>query len=66
MHSLFTNNKILDQSKLKPFADDTINVSEKLKLVLGREENIVGKGENASNHHFLLFLQCFQKCSQVS
>ena len=22
-------------------------------------ENIVGKGENAGNHHFLLFQQCF-------
>ena len=22
-------------------------------------ENIVGKGENADNQHFLLFLQCF-------
>ena len=22
-------------------------------------ENIVGKGENAGNHHFLLFTQCF-------
>ena len=22
-------------------------------------ENIVGKGENAGNHHFLLFPQCF-------
>ena len=22
-------------------------------------ENIVGKGENAGNQHFLLFLQCF-------
>ena len=24
-------------------------------------ENIVGKGENAGNHHVLLFLDCFQK-----
>ena len=24
-------------------------------------ENIVGKGENAGNQHFLLFQQCFQK-----
>ena len=24
-------------------------------------ENIVGKGENAGNQHFLLFPQCFQK-----
>ena len=25
-------------------------------------ENIVGKGENAGNQHFLLFLQCFRSC----
>ena len=34
---------------------------EKLKFVLGRIENIVGKEENAGYQHFLLFLQCFQK-----
>ena len=26
-----------------------------------REENIVGKGENAGYQHFLLFPQCFSK-----
>ena len=41
------NERILDWSKLKAFADDKINVTEKLKFVLGRVENIVGKGENA-------------------
>ena len=25
------------------------------------QENIVEKGENAGNHHFLLFPKCFQK-----
>ena len=39
--------KILDWSKLRAYADDKINVTEKLKFVLGRVENIVGKGENA-------------------
>ena len=53
-----TNNKILDWSKLKAFADDKINVNEVLKTGLGR-----GKGENASYQHFLLFPQCFQKPS---
>ena len=28
-----------------------------------REENIVGKGENAGYQHFLLFPRCFQKAS---
>ena len=55
------NNKILDWSKLEAFADHKICVSEKSKFVLGRLENIVGKGENAGYQHFLLFPQCFQK-----
>ena len=45
------------------FADDNIIVTQKLKLTFGRIENIVGKGENAGNQHFLLFPQCFQKLS---
>ena len=40
------NNKILDWSKLKAFADDKIKLTKKSKLVSGRVENIVGKGEN--------------------
>ena len=55
------NDKFLDWSKLKGFADEKINVAEKLKFVLQRVENIVGKGENAGYQHFLLFPQCFQK-----
>ena len=33
------------------------------KFVVDRVENIVGKGENASYQHFLLFPQCSQKAS---
>ena len=55
------NDKFLDLSKLKAFADDKINVTEKLKFVFGIVENIVRKGENAGYQHFLLFPQCFQK-----
>ena len=36
-------NFFLDWSKLKAFTDDKINVTEKVKFVLGRIENIVGK-----------------------
>ena len=57
------NDKNLDQSKFKAFTDDKINVAQKLNFVLRRIENIVGKGENAGDHHFLLFPQCFQKLS---
>ena len=48
---------------MKAFADDKINVTEKLKFLLERVENIVGKGENAGYQYFLLFPQCFQKDS---
>ena len=40
-------------SKLKALASDKIELS---KMMV---ENIVGKGENAGNLHFLLFSQCF-------
>ena len=51
------NNKILDPSKLKAFADEKFKV---MKFILERVEN-VGKGENAGYQHFLLFPQCFLK-----
>ena len=44
-----SNDKILDLSKFKAFADDKIIVTQKLKFVLGRVENFVGKGENAGS-----------------
>ena len=45
---------------MKELADDEINMTEKLKCVLGRVENISGKGENAVSQHFLLYPNCFQ------
>ena len=54
---------MLHLPKLKAFADDKMNVNQKLKFDLERVENIVGKGENAGYQHFLLFPQCFQKAS---
>ena len=53
------NDKILDLSKLKGFADDKRNMTQKLKFVSVRVENIVRKGESAGYHHFLLFRHCF-------
>ena len=53
---------MLDYSKLKAFADASINVVKKLKFVYGRVENVVGKGENAGYQYFPLFHNvCFQK-----
>ena len=57
----FLNHKILDWSKLKALTDDKVHVTQKLKFVSNRVENIVGKVENAGYEHFLLFTQCFQK-----
>ena len=56
---LFTKLQILDLSKSKAFAEDQMNMTEKLKFVFGRVENIAGKVENAGHQHFLLFQQCF-------
>ena len=57
------NNNFLDLAKLKAFADNKLNVAKIMISVFDRVENIVGKGENASYQHFLLFPQCFQKAS---
>ena len=62
IHSL-PNDKFLEWTKFKAFTDEKSNVAEILQFVLGRVENIVGKGENSGNQHFLLFQQCFQKVS---
>ena len=35
-------------------------------FLLDRLENIVGKGENAVDQHFLLFPQCFGKATSIS
>ena len=43
----FPHDKILDQIKLKAFADDKLNVTKMIISVFDRVENIVGKGEIA-------------------
>ena len=63
MFNSLPNNKFLDQSELKAFADNKQNVTEKWKFVLEKVGNIVGKGESTGDQHLLLFLQCFQKVS---
>ena len=44
---LFTKWQIFRLVQIEAFADDKINVTEKLKFVLAQVENIVGKGEIA-------------------
>ena len=57
---------MLEQSRWRAFADHKINVTEKLKFVKQRAENIVGKGKHSGYQHFLLSLHFFQKASSIA
>ena len=59
------NNKTLDMTKLKAFADDKSNFAKKTISLCDRVENTLGKEENAGYQHFLLFPQCFPKPSSI-
>ena len=51
---------------MQVFVDNIINVIGMIISLSYRVENIVGKGENAGFHHFLLFPQFFLKPSRAS
>ena len=55
------NDKVLDPSKLKEYADDNFKSYENGRKLSKRVENTVGKGEIARYEQFLLLPQCFQK-----
>ena len=55
------NNKILEGSNLKAFADNKIKLDKMLIVVFEGIENIVGKGENASLPGFSPFPTIFSK-----
>ena len=55
------NDKILDVIKLKAFADDKSTIAEMTGSLFDRDENTVGKRENAGFQNFLLFPQGFPK-----
>ena len=65
MFNSLPNDKMLDLSKLKVFADDMIRIIKMTISLFGRVENTVGKGENAGYQHFLLFPQSFPKPSSL-
>ena len=46
---------------MKAFADNKTILTQKLKFVFERVENIVGKGENAGNPAFSSFPTMFSK-----
>ena len=55
-----SKDKISDLSQFKVFADK-IRVTRKLKFVVGRLENTVGKRENAERQQFFPFPAMFSK-----
>ena len=57
--------KIFDVTKLKAFADEKIIIAQMMISVFDRVENIVEKGENAGNQHFLSFPIMFSKVGIV-
>ena len=67
----FPHDNILDQTKLKAFADDKLNVTKMIISVFDRVENIVRKGEIAcrssfSFSHNVFKRLLFQTCQKVS
>ena len=48
----FPHNNTLDQTKLKAFAEDKLNVTKIIISFFDRVENIVGKGEIACTNNF--------------
>ena len=54
------NNNFLDWTEFKALADKNLHATKIKISVIDRVENIVGKGENEGNQHFLLFLQYFR------
>ena len=46
---------ILDWAKLGAFADNRINVTEKIEISSGKGRKHGGKRKNDGYHHFLLF-----------
>ena len=57
----FPHDKILDQTKLKAFADDKLHVTKMIISVPDRAENIVGKGEIACTSNFSFSYNVFKR-----
>ena len=55
------DDKFLDSSKLKEFADNNFKFDKNCRKLSKWVENTVGKGEIARYEQFLLYPQCFEK-----
>ena len=60
---MLTQQQSLDRSKFERLVDNTLFHAAMARSVFYRTENVVRKGENAGDQHFLLFSQCFGKAS---
>ena len=60
LHQMYQMTKCYN---FKQLADNKRNLTQKLNLILGWVENILGKGDNAGNQHILFFPKYFQKPS---
>ena len=65
MFGSLPNDIILDWSKLKALQTTKHILLKKLKFVLGREENLVEKGQNVVYPHFHPLPKCFHKISTL-
>ena len=61
----FPNDKFLDTSKFKEFADNNFKCDDNSRKFSEWVENTVEKGEIAHYEQCLLFPQCFQKTYTV-
>ena len=61
MFNPLPDDKILDWSKLKQYADDNFEFDVNSRKFSKLKGNTMGKGEIAHYKQFLLFPQCFQK-----
>ena len=57
----FPHDKILDQTKLKTFADDKLNITKLIISVFDKVKNIVGKGEIACTSNFSFSHNVFKR-----
>ena len=57
----FPHDKNLDQTKLKAFAEDKLNVTKMIVSMFDRIENIVGKGEIACTSNFSFSHNVFKR-----
>ena len=61
MKKLLTSVNALTLNPMKGFAGYNLYVAEMMTSVFSRVQNIIRRGENAHNQHFLLLPQCILK-----